>query len=62
MQVTISVVVITVGGVALFGTAGYYLDQYFDTTPVLLFIFIILSFVPTQYVLYKRIKQLTKNL
>lgn len=62
MQVTYSVVVLTIGGIALFGFIGYYLDQYFNTKPALLFTFIVLSMPPTQYVLYKRIKQLTKGL
>ncbi len=62
IQMTISIVLITLGGIALFGGAGYLLDQYFNTKPILLFIFIIISFPLTQVLLYKRARQLTKDL
>ena len=62
IQMTISIVVITMGGILLFGGAGYLLDQYFDTKPIFLFALIIVSFPVTQIVLYKRVRQLTKDL
>lgn len=62
IQMTISIVVITMGGIALFGGAGYLLDQYLGTEPIFLFVFIIVSFPLTQLALYKRVKQLTKDL
>lgn len=62
VQMTISIVVITLGGIALFGGAGYLLDQYFGTKPILLFALIIISFPVTQLALYKRVRQLTKDL
>ena len=62
VQMTISIVVITLGGITLFGGMGYLLDQYFGTKPILMFALIILSFPITQLALYKRVKQLTKDL
>ncbi len=62
IQMTISIVVITMGGIALFGGVGYLLDQYLGTEPIFLFVFIIVSFPLTQLALYKRVKQLTKDL
>ncbi len=62
VQMTISIVVITLGGIALFGGAGYLLDQYLGTEPILLFALIIISFPVTQILLYKRAKQLMKDL
>lgn len=61
VQMTISIVVITLGGITLFGGAGYLLDQYFGTEPILLFALIIISFPVTQLALYKRAKQLMKD-
>ena len=62
IQMTISIVVITMGGIALFGGAGYLLDQYFGTEPILLFVFIVVSFPLTQLVLYQRVRQLMKDI
>lgn len=62
VQMTVSIVVITLGGIGLFGTAGWLLDQYFGTEPILLFALIIISFPLTQIALYKRVRQLTKDI
>ncbi len=62
VQMTISIVVITIGGIALFGGTGYLLDQYLGTEPILLFVLIIVSFPLTQLALYKRVRQLMKEL
>jgi len=62
VQMTISIVVITLGGIVLCGGAGYLLDQYLGTKPILMFALIIVSFPITQLLLYKRVRQLTKDL
>lgn len=59
VQMTLSIVVITLFTLGLFGTLGYLLDAYFQTKPILLFVFVFLSFPLNQYLLYKRAKQLT---
>ncbi len=61
IQMTISIAVITLGGISLFAGIGYLLDSYFNTKPILLFVFIILSFPLTQLLLYKRAQQLMKD-
>lgn len=61
IQMTVSIVVITVGGIGLFAGIGYLLDSYLDTKPILLFVFIVLSFPLTQLLLYKRAQQLMKD-
>jgi len=62
VQMTISIVVITMGGISLFGGAGYLLDQYLGTKPIIMFALIIISFPLTQLALYKRVRQLMKDL
>ena len=62
IQMTISIVLITLSGIILFGGTGYLLDHYFDTNPIFLFVLLVLSFPITQIILYKRAKQLTKDM
>ena len=62
IQMTISIVVITLVGIGLFGGAGYLLDSYLDTKPIFLIALIIISFPVTQLILFKRAKDLSKDL
>ena len=61
IKMTVSIVFITLATIGVFGGIGYLLDLYFETHPVLLFVFIILSFPFTQLLLYKRAKGLMKK-
>ncbi len=51
-RVTAMVVLISISSLAIFGGAGYKLDQYFDTGHVLFILLILISFPTAQYLLY----------
>jgi len=61
IKMTVSIVVITLITLGVFGGVGYLLDHYLDTKPILLLVFIVISFPVTQFFLYKRAQNLMKK-
>ena len=43
-----------IGGVTAGGLLGYYLDDYFNTTPLFLLILLILGLISSLYTIYKK--------
>lgn len=62
IQMTKSIVLVTILCIIVFGGVGYLLDNLLETTPILTIVLVILSFPVTQLLLYKRMRQLTKDL
>jgi len=61
IKMTLSIFIITVVTIAVFGAGGYLIDLYFDTKPIFLFALVIISFPVTQLLLYKRAQYLIKK-
>ncbi|MDP2691028.1 MAG: AtpZ/AtpI family protein [Candidatus Gracilibacteria bacterium] len=47
-----------IGGLVIFAGGGYLLDRYLGTRPVLLIVGFVLSFIFTQYSIYKKFSTL----
>ena len=58
----LEVAVITLLSIGILGGAGWLLDSLLNTKPIFFFIFIVMSFVVTQYLLAKRIRKYTDTL
>jgi len=58
----VEVVIITLGSIAILGGSGWLLDSVLNTKPIFFFIFIVMSFALTQYLIAKRIRSYTETL
>lgn len=54
--------VINTGSFLILGGTGFLLDYLFNTKPIFLIIFIIISFFVAQYILFKRLKKFAETL
>lgn len=50
------------GPLLVFGGLGYYLDKFFHTTPLLIVIGIIVAFITTNILLFKKLRQLNRTI
>ena len=49
------------GPLLVFGAVGFFLDWYFDTKPIILILSILVAFITTNFLLYKKIRSLNKE-
>ena len=50
-----------IGPLVVFGVPGHLLDRYFGTGPAILLVSVILAFVATNFLLYRKVKILTRS-
>jgi F0F1-type ATP synthase assembly protein I len=58
-KITLRVITITVGSMAILAGGGYLLDQQLGTYPTMFIAGLVLAFPVTQVVIYKTFKQVT---
>ena len=62
IQVTLRVILITAGSIAIFAFIGYSIDKVLETSPFGFITGILVSFPMTQVIIYKKFAKFSENL